>query len=318
MVFLNSYNFLRMLPYAFAFLIGVSVMHVTACSEDQGRLYSRDPVDPNSFGKAEEDAYSTLLNKYVTADKKIKYISWLSSDDDVARLKALLDAVARLDVTDKNQDEKKAFYINAYNAMTIDLILSHFSETLGAENSPYPNARSIRNIGNLDAKVWDEYKWKVAGQTVSLNDVEHKILRPMGDARIHFAIVCASKGCPPILNRAFNADSLNQVLDQLADEFVNSGLSTNFDLEKKQINTSQILSWFSQDFVKSFGSIKNFFAKYVTVIPSEDIAEMRVRYVNYDWLLNIADEDSPPPPEDDDPPGSGTEEELGSGSEEVP
>lgn len=262
-----------------------------ACSSDLGRKYSRDPVSAGAFGKLQEDSFTSLLQKYVDSDSRVNYRAWLSNSGDLSALKNVLSAVAMADTRAMSAPEAKSFYINAYNAMTIDLILSNYDGTMGGAGSPYPNDRSIRNINNLGDAVWDQFKWRVGGQSISLNDVESKVLRPMGDARIHFAIVCASKGCPPLLNRAMSPGSIDSTLDQLADTFVNSGRNTQFNTDRNQIKTSHIIDWYTADFERTFGSVKTFFSKFVKVIPADQIQNMSVSYFSYDWTLN---ESSPP------------------------
>lgn len=295
-----------------------ALLFLSSCSSDLGRKFSRDPVVAGAFGKQQEEGFSALLQKYVNGESKVSYSDWRSNSEDMGKVKSFLSAIAIADVKSMGEDELKSFYINTYNILTIDLILSRYEETMGGASSPYPNERSIRNIGNLDAAIWDQVKWKVSGQELSLNDLEHKLLRPMGDARIHFAIVCASKGCPPLLNRAFSPATLNATLEQLSSSFVNSGHDTTFNVAAKLIKTSNILNWFSADFDKSFGSLKGFFAKYVTVVDPQTIDGMRVSYVPYDWTLNEPDPQAPAPIAEPEVPGSGTETPPGSGTEERP
>lgn len=267
-------------------VLAIAVATMAGCGGDLGERFSRQPVIQGAFGKTEEDALSTLLKRYVTQNNLVRYAAWKSSAEDVASLKTVVSAIGRADLQSMEINQKKSFLINAYNALTIDLILTKYDETLGSAASPYPGQRSIRNIGNLDAAVWDNFKWTLSGQQMSLNDIENKVLRPLGDSRIHFGINCASMGCPPILNRAFTASDLDQTLEQLASEFVNNGRSTQFDTANGTIRTSEILNWFAQDFVSHFGSVKQFLARYVTVIPADQIPQMRVRFNRYDWLLN--------------------------------
>ena len=293
---------------------------VGPCQQDQGTRYSYEGISANAFDAAKEIEYDSLLQKYVDNDNLIKYQKWTENTSDLQGLKNVLTAMGNADDSSMSLDAKKSFYINAYNALTIDLILSHYNETMGGGGSPYPGVRSIRNISNLDSKVWDHFKWRVAGKQRSLNDIEHRILRPMGDARIHFAIVCASVGCPPIYKHAFSENTLNQVLDELANSFVNSGRSTTFDKVNRIISTSHILNWFGQDFVASFGSLKSFFARYVTVIPSQEVESYSIKFHDYDWSLNESpptgsgtenDVPSPSPSPSPSPtPGSGTEREF--------
>lgn len=284
----NSYKVFVSLTkkYCFAAALVIGTQALFACSSDLGRKYSRDPVSAGAFGKLQENTLTSLLQKYVDSDNRVNYRTWLSNSGDLSALKSVLAAIAIADTRSMSAPESKSFYINAYNSMTIDLILSHYDGTMGGASSPIPNDRSIRNIDGLDDSVWDRFKWKVGGQSLSLNDVESKVLRPMGDARIHFAIVCASKGCPPLLNRALSPGSVDSTLDQLADAFVNSGRNTQFNTDRNQIKTSHIIDWYTSDFDRTFGSVKSFFSKFVKVIPADQVQNMSVSYFAYDWTLN--------------------------------
>jgi hypothetical protein len=310
--------------YFLLFVVGC-MFFLTSCGDsDLGEKFSKDRVVVGAYSQIQIDDLDGLLSKYVTNDRLIRYKDWNSDANDIQTLKDVLNVMAIADTASMNQSEKKAFYINAYNAMTINLILSSYDETLGGTGSLYPGERSIRNIANLDAKVWDFYKWRISGSLVSLNDVENKILRPMGDARIHFAIVCASIGCPPIFNHSFSAQNVDDSLESLAEQFVNSGRSTSFDLTKNQIITSSILNWFAEDFNKTYGSVKNFFRKFFIGINANQVDAITISYSSYNWLLNEAKEvvvkpTTPPGGE----VGSGTEdpkctEPQGSGSENPP
>ena len=293
-----------------------------ACGSDLGERFSQGQVDAGAYGRVQESTLTKLLTTYVDSNRMVRYSNWLQNSADIDLLNTTLEAMSRADLSGLTLESRKSFYINAYNAMTLQLILSRYSSTLGGDASPYPGERSIRNIDRLDAKVWDHFKWKIAGRLVSLNDVENKILRPMGDARIHFAIVCASKGCPPILNRAITSDQIDAELESLSFDFVNSGRSTTISVERNEIKTSQILSWFNEDFVKSFGSVNKFFAKYVSGMDPSVAEGMRVKFRSYDWLLNESVEPAEEPteptpnpspsssPAPNPPTGSGSESEI--------
>ena len=300
----NSYYFIAVLTFG-------GLGWLAAC-QDQGKNFSYGQLSGDSFvGAKTESDYDALLQKYVDSKSFVRYGAWLKDSADLGKLKSVLEAIANTDEKPLSTDQRKALYINAYNALTLDLILSHFDETKGSDG-----VRSIKNIGNLGNSVWDHFKWRVTGQMRTLNDIEHKILRPMGDARIHFAIVCASVGCPPIHNHAFKAETLNATLDQLADQFVNSGRSTTFDQARGEINTSKILDWFGGDFKKHFGSLSSFFERYVKVIPAEDVKKYSIRFSEYDWSLNESQAEPEPTPSPTPDPGSGTENPPpGSGTE---
>jgi hypothetical protein len=163
-----------------------------------------------------------------------------------------------------SNSETKAFWINAYNAYTIQLILDN-----------YPT-KSIKDLND----PWDQPFFEISGKTMSLNTIEHKILRPMGDPRIHFAIVCASESCPKLLNCAYDAKSLSKQLDQAAKEFINDDSKNRLTATK--IKISKIFKWFKSDFPKG-----NAFITYLNNYSTLKISpETKITYQNYNWSLN--------------------------------
>ncbi|MDA9970442.1 DUF547 domain-containing protein [Flavobacteriaceae bacterium] len=160
--------------------------------------------------------------------------------------------------------EKMAYWINAYNAYTIQLILNN-----------YPT-ESIKDIKD----PWGQTFFEIGGKMISLNTIEHEILRPMGDPRIHFAIVCASESCPKLLNCAYEAKSLTDQLDQAAREFIND--TSKNSISESKITISKIFKWFKSDFPKGDAFI-NYLNKYSTVKIFPDI---NINYKTYNWSLN--------------------------------
>ena len=163
-----------------------------------------------------------------------------------------------------NTSEKKAYWINAYNAYTVQLIL---------DNYPIESIKDLKN-------PWGQKFIKINGETLTLNTIEHEILRPMGDARIHFAIVCASESCPKLWNCAYEAETLNTQLDQAATRFIND--STKNSITTSKITISKIFKWFKSDFPKG-----NAFIDYLNTYSTVKIsAESKINYQNYNWSLN--------------------------------
>jgi len=131
--------------------------------------------------------------------------------------------------------DKMAHYINAYNALTIDLM---------ADEWP------IDSILKLDdGKVWDTRKFTVSGKEVTLNQIEHKILRPMGDSRIHAAVNCASQGCPPLANKIFTGSGLAGQLDAASKAWMRAN-GVKIDVSGKSVTFNNIFDWYGEDFVK--------------------------------------------------------------------
>lgn len=212
--------------------------------------------------KLSHDAWNELLQKYVTATGKVNY-SGLKADN--AKLQSYLDLLAANPVQSSwTRNEKMAYWINAYNAFTIKLIVDH-----------YP----VSSITKIEGgKPWDK-KWiKLGDKTYSLNQIENEILRPQfGDSRIHFAVNCAAKSCPPLLNRAWTADNLEQNFEAQAVKFVNNP-QFNVIAEKK-IQLSKIFEWYAGD----FGDIVSYLNKYSKLKIN---ANAKVTYLEYDWALN--------------------------------
>jgi hypothetical protein len=206
------------------------------------------------------EAFDVLLKKHVSADGKVNYKNFQA--DKIALdgyIKKLADNAPQ-DSWSKN--DKLAYWINAYNALTIKTIITN-----------YP----LSKITDLDAgKTWDVKRFTLGNKKLSLNDIENTILRPMGDARIHFAINCAAKSCPPLLNKAFTAVNVNDLLESRTKSFINSSANT---LKTNEIKLSKIFDWYGKD----FGNIVAFINKYA---KTQVNATAKISFNEYDWRLN--------------------------------
>lgn len=169
--------------------------------------------------------------------------------------------------------EQKAFYINAYNAIAIRGILDGQSP-----DSLFGRSRFFKRM-----------RFDVLGESMSLEDIEHGRLRPMGDARIHFAIVCASLSCPRLASRAYRPATLDAQLDTAAEQFLNDPTRNVFDSNRRVAYVSQIFDWFEEDFVANAGSLQNYMARFVTDQASARVLRgenFEVNFREYDWGLN--------------------------------
>ncbi len=167
-----------------------------------------------------------------------------------------------------NRDEKLAFYINAYNLLAMKMV---------ADRWPM---KSIKDAGSFFNPVWDKSAGVLDGKSVSLGEIEHKILRPMAEPRIHFAIVCASVSCPDLRNEPFTASILNEQLDDQARQFLNNN-GKGLRINKKAIRISKIFSWFDDDFDVS-GGVSAFIKHYRSDLP----ALKTQANLPYDWAVN--------------------------------
>ena len=208
------------------------------------------------------NAWNTLAQKHISASGKVNYKGFKA---DKAAFDAYLKSLADNPIQSSwSRAKKMAYWINAYNAFTIKLIVDN-----------YP----IKSITDLDGgKPWDR-KWiKLGGKTYSLNNIEHDILRPQyKDARIHFAVNCAAKSCPPVWNKAWTAANLNGQLERSAKAFINNAKYN--DVGGSNAAISKIFEWYAVD----FGDITSYLNKYASTKVD---AGTTVSYKEYNWALN--------------------------------
>jgi hypothetical protein len=192
---------------------------------------------------------------------------------DSAPFKAYVADLAK-DVSLPNKSEQLAYNINAYNAFAIQGILDGLSPS--------------STLGRL--RYFKLQEWPLAGRKISLYDLEHKVLRPLGDPRIHFAIICASRSCPFLRPEAYTAAKLDAQLDDQARAFVNDPFRNRFDKAAKTAYLSEIFKWFEEDF-QGAGSVQKYVARYVADPEvAKGLAQdaYRIQYIDYDWNLNGA------------------------------
>ena len=173
-------------------------------------------------------------------------------------------------------EAKLAFWINAYNILAIDLIVQHKPE------------RSIRDIGSLLRPVWKREAGVVAGEPYTLHHIEHEILRPLGDPRIHAAIVCASLSCPSLRRSAYRGEGLDAQLEEQMRRFL-SDPRKGFRLAADELWLSKIFKWFAEDFAAR-GGVLPFVATYLNEADRARLralgSEPDLHYLDYDWDLN--------------------------------
>jgi hypothetical protein len=235
-----------------------------------------------------DSTYSSLadvLSNYVVGEL-FDYSSLKNNRAEIDKFVGQLAGLTKEDYYKMTADEQKAMWINAYNGITLRSIIDS-----------YP-VKSIKDIKG----VWDKTKWSVAGQEVTLDQIEHKILRvEFLDGRIHFAVNCASIGCPPLLDKPFIAETLEQQLDEVTTLFVNHPIRNIIDIEKSKINTTKIFKWFGDDFSSKYTTdefyhlnpkeraVLNFIFTYIDESSIDKIdrsAKWKIDYASYDWGLN--------------------------------
>ncbi len=220
------------------------------------------------------EIFNRLLQKNVATDSRVNYRAFLR---DSAELNRYLKLISKNppDAKKWTSNEQQAYWINAYNAFTIQLILKH-----------YP-IKSIKDIGSLIQIPFVNTPWAlkffwIGSEKMSLDQIEHSILRKQfKDPRIHMALVCASKSCPKLLNEAYEAKRLNEQLDSQAKAFLTDPNRNKINPDKAEI--SKIFSWYSGDFEENGGSVKSFIERHS---GKKLKPKAKISYLDYDWSLN--------------------------------
>ncbi|MBF8965492.1 DUF547 domain-containing protein [Pontibacter sp. FD36] len=217
--------------------------------------------------------WDELLRQHVRKTGEVDYKGFIR---DKAKLQRYLDTISNNPPDKKtwSEAEQLAYWINAYNAYTVKLIIDNYP--LKSIQDLHPTLK-VPGVNT----VWHKKFFKIGGQEASLDEIEHKILRKQFDEpRIHFAINCASFSCPPLRNEAFVASKLDKQLDEMARAFINDPKRNKISPNRAEV--SQIFNWFKGDFTKN-GSLIEFLNKYSStkLRPNAE-----VDYMKYDWSLN--------------------------------
>lgn len=221
-----------------------------------------------------------LLAKYVDANGRVDYAAWKANTGDVGALHAYLAAAGRADVDGPApRAAALAFWVNVYNALTLAGVLDL-----------YPLA-SIRDRTNrvVGFNVWKNLRLHVGGRTRSLFEIEHDVLRPLADPRVHFALVCGSNGCPALPRDAYTPDAVNEQLDGSARRFLARPDAVRIDPERREVALSKLFKWYGDDFGPTPADWLTLLRRFLP--PELDVDRLdadaaTVRFMPYDWSLN--------------------------------
>lgn len=261
-------------------LVGVWLISGAALAMPQASYWAFwDQSKDSNSATIDHGGLDFILSTYVVANhpsgiNRFRYGDVTSQDK--RKLKDYIDRTAKIDPRAYSRDEQKIYWLNLYNALTINLVLDH-----------YP----VASIKDISAKTgpsgpWDEPLVKVAGKKLSLNDIEHRILRPIWkDHKVHFGLVGASLGCPNLQPAAFTVANSRVLLKKVGSDFVNH--RRGLLLENGQLQASSIFDWYEQDFAGDKKTLLKVFAHY-----AEDRKALyllgftgEIKY-NYDWAIN--------------------------------
>lgn len=215
--------------------------------------------------------YASLLKKHVINNR----VNYDGFKKDEKLLDEYLAILSHTNVKSLSKNSRFAFYINAYNAFTIKLVLTK-----------YPGINSIKEIGSFFSNPWDKKFILLQKRTVSLDHIEHGILRSkFKDPRIHFAINCASKSCPPLLDEPYESQTLETQLDAQAKKFINN--KKNTIIKNNTLFISKIFQWFKEDFSDNpLFFIKGYASGELKEKLNSAESNIKINHLNYDWSLN--------------------------------
>ena len=226
--------------------------------------------------------WDELLQRYVDDLGRVNYRRWKAEGADVLRV--WLESLADLDLADfTDADARLALWLNAYNAIAISQVLEVYPIA-----SIRPKVLGIPNwLSFLD--FFTRSNTIVGGKKYSLNQIEHAILRPeFAEPRIHFALVCASVGCPLLRRGAYFPESVRTQLEADASRFIHNPDKVRYDAQKKTLYLSKIFKWYEEDFVKAAGSVADYVGGYLG--PEAAVGDgWAIVFLPYDWNLNRVD-----------------------------
>ena len=242
-------------------------------------------------------AWDTLLRKHVklindgqgrATASQVNYKDLSRERATLAAYLQSLSAVTLAQYARWSKQQQYAFLANAYNAFTIEKVLSR-----------YPNLTSIRDFGTVIGNPWKDRFFTLLGKPQNLDGIEHETMRAPGafdDPRVHVAVNCASVGCPMLSNHAFTPDNLDAQLDDLFTRFMSDRSRNRYNTATRTVELSRIFDWYANDFDKGhkgFLSVNDVVAKYADQLADtpDDRAQLRsgkvpIRFLEYDWSLN--------------------------------
>lgn len=270
----------RLVPTVFAIITSLLWFCETSSAKSEIRFGGSGASSVTSMDEVSHAAWDALLNRYVDCTGMVCYRKWQSNHRDVQQLEGYLQELALVDSSlPSTREAMMAYYINAYNAMTVWGILREYPvasiQRIDGKRTPF----SIFD----DVQLWDGVAYR------SLNGIENDVLRPLGDPRIHFALVCAARGCPRLRNRAYTSPDLPLQLDDNAREFFAKHGRFHVSRLTGTVHMSPILDWYRDDFGKTDHQVVSTVFQY---LPKDDRiwlsqhGNWKFKYLGYDWSLN--------------------------------
>ncbi|MFB3785654.1 MAG: DUF547 domain-containing protein [bacterium] len=242
--------------------------------------------------------YAEILANHVNAEGLVYYTNLKAHRHPLDSFIESLSSMEPARYESWKPADQLAFWINAYNALTLKAIIDHYPIQPSLLRSLRFPKNSIRQIPG----VWNQLKFKVLGRLMTLDQIEHDVIRKgFDEPRVHMALVCAAKGCPVLRDEPYTGDRLENQLDDQVTKFVRNPSQLHVDRKKKTIHLSKILDWYGSDFEPKFAdpakfpgrsrtesAVLNFLSRYVDGDTRQLLQDntYRIQYLDYDWSLN--------------------------------
>lgn len=223
----------------------------------------------------DHSTFDEVLKRRVNGNGGVDYAGLKANPEP---LRGYIDSLAHSTFDELDRNEKLALLVNAYNAFTLQLIIERLDE----------NLHSIRDIPSR--RRWDDVRWNVGGEVYSLNQIEHEQIRPrFREPNVHFALVCAAVGCPPLRQEAYAGGRIQEQLKEQAQTVHTNGSRWfHFDEDSGVLHLTSLYQWYVGDFEQVSGSVVSHAAKYSEELAAylDDGGQPKVEWLNYDWSLN--------------------------------
>lgn len=238
-----------------------------SCTNGKTKSNTEQETAANKIASVDHSAFDKLLKTNVSDKGIVDYKAFVK---DKVALQNYIKSLTQVKTSKLNKNERTAFWINAYNALTIHQIVKHYPVT------------SITKIAG--GKVWDQVlPYQLDGKSLTLNDIEKKILlgAELFDARVHFAVNCAAVSCPTLINKAYTGSNVQEMLTKNTKSALSNPAFNK--ISSKSASISKLFDWYKADFVKAEGSVVNFINKYS---PTKISNQTKIDYLAYNWNLN--------------------------------
>lgn len=228
------------------------------------------PTDGTLFS---HDLFDQVLQEHVDKEGQVDYTKLKANPE---KFEAYLDLLAVANPATLSYNAQLAFWVNAYNALVIKGVVDHY---------PITSVRKVKLFNGFFSRL----KFQAAGKTYTLNQIEHGIIRTeFVDPRVHFILVCASSSCPPLWNRAYTAETIEERLETATLNFIRNPEQVRIDRAERRVYLSKIFKWYKDDFKEGYEGVADFLADYLLPEDAEFLAstDVKFRYLDYDWTLN--------------------------------